>query len=77
MDANEIIFEVAEASGNGFEARARGYSIFTQAETLEELKANIRDAIACHFEDEITHRPKLVRLHNQHNEPIGLIILDR
>jgi hypothetical protein len=28
-----------------------GEAIFTQAETLDELKENIRDAIRCHFDN--------------------------
>jgi hypothetical protein len=31
-------------------ARALGESIFTEADTLEELRQQIRDAVACHFE---------------------------
>ena len=38
MADNEIIFAVAESPEGGYEARALGYSIFTEAETLDELK---------------------------------------
>ena len=41
--------------------RALGYSIYTEAETLEELKAMIRDAVECHFEAEA--KPRVIRLH--------------
>ncbi len=50
MPNSEIIFEVTESSEGGFEAKALGYSIFTQAETTEELKTMVRDAVRCHFE---------------------------
>lgn len=56
----EIIFIVEESQEGGFEARALGHSIFTEAETLDELKQNIREAIHCHFEADA---PKIVRLH--------------
>lgn len=56
----EIIFVVQESPEGGFEARALGSSIFTEAETLDELKENIREGIACHFEEE---PPKMVRMH--------------
>ncbi len=49
--SNEIIFLVEESLDGGFEARALGYSIFTQGETLEELKEMLLDAVDCHFED--------------------------
>ncbi|HAH57580.1 MAG: hypothetical protein KUL83_11210 [Lentimicrobium sp.] len=56
----EIIFIVEESLDGGFEARALEHSIFTEAETAEELKENIKEAIRCHFEKDI---PKIVRLH--------------
>ncbi|RLF30942.1 MAG: 2-oxoisovalerate dehydrogenase [Thermoplasmata archaeon] len=52
MIAKEIIFLVEESPEGGFEARALGYSIYTEAETPEELKNMVKDAIKCHFEDE-------------------------
>jgi hypothetical protein len=49
MADSEIIFTVQESPEGGYEARALGYSIFTQADTLEELKSMIQDAVRCHF----------------------------
>jgi len=48
---DEIIFLVDDSLDGGFEAKALGYSIFTQAETFEELKEAVKDSIRCHFED--------------------------
>ena len=59
--SNEIIFLVEESLDGGFEARALGYSIFTQGETLEELKEMLMDAVDCHFEED--QKPKVIRLH--------------
>jgi hypothetical protein len=44
-----------EASHDGevWFGRAIGESIFTQAETLDELTENIREAISLHFEEEL------------------------
>ena len=50
MVQTEIIFTVQESPEGGFEARALGRPIFTQADSLEELKAMLRDAVVCHFE---------------------------
>lgn len=70
MNSSEIIFEVVESLDGGFEARALGHSIFTQAETYEELKESIRDAVRCHFDDDEA-RPKLIRLHLVKDELIS------
>jgi len=40
----EIIFLVEEAAEGGYTARALGESIFTEADDLEELERNVRDA---------------------------------
>jgi dephospho-CoA kinase len=45
----EVIFVVGDAPEGGFTARALGESIFTEAETVEELEANIKEAVECHF----------------------------
>ena len=58
---NEIIFIVEEDIEDGFNARALGESIFTQGENIEELRANIRDAVECHFDS--GSKPKMIRLH--------------
>ena len=57
---NEIIFIVEESPEGGFEGKALGYSIFTEGETLDEIRQNIKEAIHCHFEE---NAPKIVRLH--------------
>jgi len=61
MAATEIIFTVEESLEGGYEAKALGYSIYTQAETLDELKAMLRDAVRCHFDE--SDRPRVIRLH--------------
>jgi predicted RNase H-like HicB family nuclease len=51
-----LTFIVDPAEEGGYNARAETESIFTQAETLEELNLNIADAIKCHFDDDIPRR---------------------
>jgi predicted RNase H-like HicB family nuclease len=58
---NEIIFVVHEPPEGGFAAEAPGQSIYTVAETLDELNEMVRDAVICHFEDEAA-RPKMIRI---------------
>lgn len=59
---NEIIFIVEKDIEGGYTAHALGLGIFTQGEDIPGLKANIRDAIRCHFDDE-KDIPKVIRLH--------------
>jgi predicted RNase H-like HicB family nuclease len=60
---SEIIFEVREdETDGGYTANALGYGIHTQAETLEELRTMVRDAVACYF-DASMQFPKIIRLH--------------
>ncbi len=65
----EIIFLVEEAPEGGFEARALGHSVFTEAQTLDQLKPMIQDAVRCHFDEK--DRPSLIRLHYVHDEVIA------
>ena len=56
----EIIFLVEEGEDGGLLAKALGHSIFTEADTLEELRGAVKDAVHCHFDDA---KPRLIRLH--------------
>lgn len=68
--SNEIVFLVEESVEGGFEARALGYSICTEGESLEEIKDAVIDAVHCHFdEDEL---PKVIRLHFVKDEVIAV-----
>lgn len=52
----EIIFLVEEAPEGGYVARALGYSIFTEGDTLDAIREEIKDAVRCHFdENQIPH----------------------
>jgi hypothetical protein len=69
MADSEIIFSVLESPEGGYEARALGYSIFTQADTMDELKLNVREAVHCHFEE--GKAPPVIRLHTVKDEVIS------
>ncbi len=58
----EVIFLVEESPDGGYTARGMGVSIYTEAETLEELKDMVKDAVHCHYDD-TADRPALIRLH--------------
>ena len=53
----------------GYTASALGYGIHTQGEDWNDLKAMVRDAVLCHFDDTML-RPKLIRLHFVRDEII-------
>jgi len=65
----EIVFQIEEDPEGGYSAKALGASIFTQADSMDELRTMIRDAVCCHFEDP-NQRPKIIRLHFCHDEVI-------
>jgi hypothetical protein len=58
---SELVFVVEEAPEGGYVARAVGASIVTEADDLEGLREEVRDAVRCHFDEETV--PKLIRLH--------------
>ncbi len=67
---SEIVFLVEEDPEGGFNARALGESIFTQAATWAELNERVREATLCHFDD--GEAPALIRLHFVRDEVIAL-----
>ncbi|MDZ4810211.1 MAG: 2-oxoisovalerate dehydrogenase [Bacteroidota bacterium] len=66
----EVFFVVEEAIEGGFIAKALGESIFTEAETIEELRVNVKEAVECHFDAD--KMPKLIRLHLVKEEVIAV-----
>ena len=65
----ELIFEIRDAEEGGYCARALGHPIFTEAETWDELRANVLEAASLHFDDS-SLRPRLVQLHYVKDELI-------
>jgi hypothetical protein len=66
---SEIIFLVEEDPEGGYLARALGESIFTEADTLEELREAVRDAVRCHFDE--GKSLKVIRLHYVRDEVLS------
>jgi hypothetical protein len=65
----ELIFLVENAPEGGFTARALDASIFTEADDLDDLRRQVRDAVRCHFEE--GQGPKVIRLHFVREEVIA------
>jgi hypothetical protein len=68
---SEIVFEITEDdTDGGFIANALGHSIVTEADTWEELRANVREAVLCHFDE--GKAPAVIRLHRVQDELIAV-----
>lgn len=70
MMEKEIIFIVEESVDGGYEAKALGYSIYTEAEDLGKLKEAVKDAVRCHFEE--AGLPHIIRLHLVKDEMVTI-----
>ena len=67
----EVIFEVREDTvDGGLTASALGFGIHTEADTMETLRANVRGAVDCYFED-TADAPKIIRLHFVRDEVLA------
>jgi len=68
---SEVIFDVREdTTDGGFTASALGFGIHTQADTMEQLRANVREAVDCYF-DGLDDAPKIIRLHFVRDEVLA------
>lgn len=65
----EVLFVVEPAAEGGWLARAHGHSIHVQADTVDDLRSEVRDAVDCHFEP--ADKPQLIRLHFVHDEVLS------
>jgi predicted RNase H-like HicB family nuclease len=48
---NELVFEVTQEADGGYVAEALGEGVITQADTWEEFRENVREAVAAYFFD--------------------------
>jgi len=66
---NELVFTITQEADGGFVAEALGESIITQADTWEELRANVREAVTAFYFDQPA--PKVLRLHLVRDEVLA------
>ncbi len=57
----EIVFSITQETDAGFVAECLSHDIFTQGDTWDELRANVREATAAYFFDQT--KPSAIRLH--------------
>lgn len=65
----EIVFSVRQESDGGFVAECLSHDIFTQGDTWEELRANVREAVSAYFFDQ--PKPASARLHLVRDEVLS------
>jgi hypothetical protein len=70
ISMTEIVFEVAQEADGGFTAEALGESIFTQADTWEELRANVQEAVEAYYFDR--QKPSAIRLRLVRDEILAI-----
>ncbi|HUI44220.1 MAG TPA: 2-phospho-L-lactate guanylyltransferase [Terriglobia bacterium] len=59
---SEFVFEVTQETDGGFVAECLTEGIFTQSDAWEELRQNVKEAVAAFFFDR-PERPSAIRLH--------------
>jgi predicted RNase H-like HicB family nuclease len=67
---NEIVFEVTQEADGGFVAECLTEAIFTQADDWEELRRNVKEAVAAFYFDQ-PHPPSAIRLHLVRDEVLS------
>lgn len=67
---NELVFEVTQEGNGGFVAECLTEGIVTQADTWDELRDNVREAVAAYYFD--SESPKGVRLHLVRDEVLAV-----
>lgn len=65
----ELVFEITQEADGGFVAEALGESLITQADTWEELRANVREAVVAFYFDRPA--PSCIRLHLVRDEVLA------
>lgn len=56
----ELVFEVTQEADGGYIAESLGEGVITQADTWDELRRNVREAVEAYFFDSTP--PKHIRL---------------
>lgn len=66
----EIVFSVTQEADGGFVAECLSHDIFTQGDSWEELRGNVREAAMAYFFDQ--PKPSAVRLHLVRDEVLAV-----
>ncbi|MDH3423328.1 MAG: 2-phospho-L-lactate guanylyltransferase [Gemmatimonadota bacterium] len=66
---SELVFDVTQEADGGFVAECLTEAIFTQADNWDELRSNVREAVAAFFADQ--DQPASFRLHLVRDEVLA------
>lgn len=66
----EIVFSVTQESDGGFVGECLSHDIFTQGDSWDELRANVREAVSAYFFDQ--SKPSAIRLHLVRDEVVAV-----
>ena len=67
----ELVFSVTQEADGGFVAECLSESIFTQADSWEDLKRMVADAVQGHFFDQPEKAKSQIRLHLVRDEVLA------
>ena len=67
---NEIVFEITQEADGGYCAECLTESIFTQGDTWDDLRANVKEAVEAFYFDR--PKPTAIRLHLVRDEMLTL-----
>jgi predicted RNase H-like HicB family nuclease len=67
---SELVFEVTQEADGGFIAEALGENIVTEADTWEQLRANVKEAVEAYYFEE--PKPAYLRLHLRKDEVLAV-----
>lgn len=66
----ELVFHITQEADGGYVAEALGESVFTQADTWEELRENVQEAVEAFYFD--SNKPDSIRLHLVRDEVLAI-----
>ena len=67
----ELVFEVTQETDGGYCAECLTTEIFTQGDTWDELRDNVREAVRGYFFD--SSLPERIRLHLVRDEMLAMV----
>ena len=70
VHVSELVFGVTEDAEGGYSAECLAENIFTQGNTWQELRANVKEATEAYFFD--GSKPKYIRLHLVRDEVLTI-----
>ena len=65
----EIVFSIYQENDGGFVAECLSHDIFTQANSWDDLRANVQEAVSAYFYDQ--PKPERIRLHLVRDEVLA------